>query len=411
MRKILYALMSVSAVAVIGFAASSAFFSDEVTSENNLFTSGTIDLRVGSEYDTEFNGEGGRNLNSSSNAMFSLDDLKPGDNGVVTGELQVINNDAWVCGSAEILSGSNTALASELQVRLWKANQGAGTPATVFAGPVSLTNYALSGWQSLNDSTTGANSLLEPWSVVTPNALAGMETSDNPALFFLEYCFGTFGANVGDCTPATGDDINLAQNQTINAQLDFYAVQARNNEQFVCGDLNGPEITTTEITGWPTVADQATQRWQAEGRYGSGTVVGDWEYAVGTNTGNSSFADTSGQFGWQDNVTVPFTVSYDGTNATFNINGQTNTTYPVPGGSVLYFVARGTTGVGTVTLDNLEVDGNPLAETVVSTNGPESLKVEGFNLAQPFTASGNVTFDWSVTPNGSNMAFQVVVAN
>lgn len=412
MRKILYGLMSVSALAFVAFAGSTAFFSSEVTSNNNIFRSGTVNLRVGSSYETDYNGAGGRNLGSGTSAMFNLQDLKPGDTGVIEGQVQVIDNDAWVCGSAELTQGTSTQLAQEIQVRLWKADPTAGTPTplNVWAGPTSLANYTLSGWQSLNDSTTVPNPLLEPEGTTVAGSLAGMQASDDPALFFLEYCFGTFGSSTaGDCVAAQG--VNAAQDQIVRASLGFYAVQARNNADFLCGDLNGPEITTTSFTGWPTVADQATQRWQAEGRYGDAGGVQTWEYGVGTNTGNSATADTSGQFAWPNNTPVPFSVSFDGTEATFSLDGNTPVVHSVPGGSDLYFVARGTSGVGTVTLDNLVVDGNPLTETVVSTDGPESLKVEGLDLTQPFTASGNVTFDWSTTPSNSNMAFQVVVAN
>lgn len=134
MKRILYSLLSIGAVAAVAFGATQAFFSDTETSEDNTFVAGALDLKIDSE--AHYNGmvcedvEGslewhagpsapfnGDDANvpadhypqpgdecvgtwaqtdlSEEHIFFSLTDVKPGDEGENTISLHVINNDAW----------------------------------------------------------------------------------------------------------------------------------------------------------------------------------------------------------------------------------------------------------------------------------------------------------------------------
>ena len=49
MKKILYSLLSIGAVALVAVAATGAFFSDTETSVDNTFIAGELDLQIDSE--------------------------------------------------------------------------------------------------------------------------------------------------------------------------------------------------------------------------------------------------------------------------------------------------------------------------------------------------------------------------
>ena len=105
MRKILLSLLSISAVAVLAFGASQAFFSDTETSTGNTFTAGAIDLKI--DFDGYYNILPGPNVTPNAGSwdekdliagtdmFFNFIDLKPGDFGEGTLSLHVYNNDAW----------------------------------------------------------------------------------------------------------------------------------------------------------------------------------------------------------------------------------------------------------------------------------------------------------------------------
>ena len=130
-RKILLSLLSISAVALLAFGASRAFFSDTETSTGNTFTAGAIDLKVDSEahcnglvcrefatgdfrwsepvntnptpeqlaqehYNEPCSGTWAEtDLGAAQYKFFNLLDVKPGDDGENTISLHVYDNDAW----------------------------------------------------------------------------------------------------------------------------------------------------------------------------------------------------------------------------------------------------------------------------------------------------------------------------
>lgn len=381
MRKILYGLMSVSAVAIIGFAASSAFFSDTETSENNLFRSGRIDLRVGSAYATEANGIGGRALGNNPNnaAWFRLTDLKPGDTDFVDFQVQVIDNDAWVCAMGEITDGAALELAQEVQVRLVFPNH---TPGPLVVGPTSLAAFALEGWQSFNDATPIA--LLQ---TANPDgSVIGSQIYD----FELEYCFGTFGSEAaGDCIAA--EDANDAQNQSVMAQLAFYAVQARNNEDFVCSGLNPVEPNVVLGSGWS--AHDGDDHFFSKARSNNG----GFEIAVGLEDDSvpgQSTADTT----WVDGQEYDFVFEFDGVIASWTINGITRTFDVSPASLTnnrIGINAKATVAGTTTEVTNLTLNGSPLSpDNLVATASQQNMTITGVDLTSGFILEGTLTPTW-----------------
>lgn len=91
MKKIIFSLSIVVAVAAVVVGATTAYFSDTETSNGNTFTAGSLDLIV------DLNGT---DENPFTQKIFNLSDMKPGDSGEQTISLRVDDNPA--CGFVDI---------------------------------------------------------------------------------------------------------------------------------------------------------------------------------------------------------------------------------------------------------------------------------------------------------------------
>src|SRR3989338_4789919 len=124
MKKIYLSLVVVVAATAVVVGATTAFFSDTETSTGNVFTAGSIDLKVDSDchYYNYIGGDSGPNQDGwvdvgctendlegaagyqngnwsetdlGAHKFFKFSDLKPGDKGEDTISLHVYDNDAW----------------------------------------------------------------------------------------------------------------------------------------------------------------------------------------------------------------------------------------------------------------------------------------------------------------------------
>lgn len=377
MRKILYSLMSASAVVAVVFAASSAFFSDEETSLNNTFQAGTIDLLVGSSYDTLANGDKAYatpSSNPNNEAWFNLTDLKPGDTDQVDFELAVVSNDSWICARPTIDSSTGVQLSEYLQVRL--------SNGTTTLGPISLADYNLFGWQPLNDSVN---------QFLTNNggAVPGSDGTSNFQSFAMEYCFGEFTTNGCEIT----GDYNAAQGQTVSAALKFYAVQSRNNEQFVCGDLNTPVVSQ----GAASFLGSAGARFRSFfNTGGSELYIGISNLGVGGNRIESNHT-------WISPGSHEVVVAYNqGTDTlTGSIAGTTVLNY-TNFASNLSTISGAACTIGNLDVMQLSVVARDAGTTVELNN----VDLSGYNLGN-FTAIGNNNEwnNWNVTGFDFNSGF------
>ena len=283
MKKILISLLSIGAVAVVAVFATQAFFSDTETSTGNTFVAGALDLQIDNEsYAIDYNILGfqdpvGDFVASTHTSWtlrdltvekyFDFVDLKPGDYGEDTISLHVENN-AWICAAAQITEdednditepedevfGTNiddddgTAdgdLDSDLQFAFWvddgdnvyeSQEGGEGEPEVIFlSGPLS--GLGSQGQITLADSES---------SILGSNTPVPGGTT-----FYIgkAWCYGTMtdselaqdGANTGTpLTLGTGFDCdgsvpgNIGQTDSVVGDLEFYAEQSRNNDEFVC---------------------------------------------------------------------------------------------------------------------------------------------------------------------------------
>ena len=275
MRKLLLSGLTVAAVAIAGFSASGAFFSDEEVSTGNILQAGSIELGLDNE--SYYNGL--FNQGTSWDLTFDVDDegapylflnfldLKPGDYGEDTISIHVDDNDSWVCADITLTSNDendvtepeddleDTEPDGELAQRvnfIWWADDGdnvleddeqvlpggplgalgVGETATVpladsqiniwDEGPLpgGTTRYVGKAWcfgeistlPLLQDEQTDA------WDPSLDND--GNQTAGEP--------------EDGGYTCNGENETNISQTDSLTADIGFRAVQSRHNADFVC---------------------------------------------------------------------------------------------------------------------------------------------------------------------------------
>lgn len=274
--------MVVFAGAVV-MGATGAFFSDTETSTGNVFAAGAIDLQIDNESyvmdcNVLFDCEGVLILSTTTSwtltdltveKFFNFFDLKPGDLGEDTISIHVGSNDAWLCAAANITADDDNSITEP------ELEDGDLDPGGVGGGDLdSALNFAF--WVDDGDNvfepTEGQNGG-EPEVIFLEGPLSGLgnageialaaPTGDNPfgnepvpggktVYIAKAWCFGTLTDTdleqdgSGEArSPLTGTGFNcdgqavdnLAQTDSVEGDLTFYAEQARNNPNFTCNIL------------------------------------------------------------------------------------------------------------------------------------------------------------------------------
>ena len=287
MKKILVSLGVIVAVGAIVIGATGAFFSDTETSVGNTFTAGDIDLQIDNEsYVTDVNGDLVASPNTSwelrdltVEKFFDFDDLKPGDLGEDTISIHVGSNDAWVCAAAQITEdsdvtytepeedddntvnladplGTDGELDEELNFAFWIddgdnvyetcQDQGTSTDCVSesFFLEGTLSEMGQAGQIALADASG--------------NAALGDDPVPGEDTFYIgkAWCFGELTPDpvpqdgVGKTNPNTNGPLardtgvdcdganvdNASQTDRVVGDLQFYAEQSRNNDDFLCED-------------------------------------------------------------------------------------------------------------------------------------------------------------------------------
>jgi predicted ribosomally synthesized peptide with SipW-like signal peptide len=266
MKKILLSVSIIAAVAAVVFGITTAFFSDTETSTGNTFTAGAIDLTVdNTSYVTGPSGVLVASPNTSwtlsnltGQLFFNFSDLKPGDIGEDTISLHVDSNDAYLCAAARITDNSDQTctepelgddttctnpglsqgdLGGQLNFAFW-ADDGDNVYEVgeheFLVGPISSIGAA--GNIALADSQHNV------WTQSIGPLGAGQTKYIGKA-----WCFGTLtpgtvaqGESTGPLVRGTGFICsgsavnNAAQSDRVMGDIQFYAVQARNNSGFLC---------------------------------------------------------------------------------------------------------------------------------------------------------------------------------
>ncbi len=277
--KILGSVALIAFTGAIAVSATGAFFNDTETSTGNTFTAGDIDLQIDNEsYVTNSNGvlvnspaTSWAMADLTNQKFFDFTDVKPGDVGEDTISIHVGSNNAWMCAAARITDDSDQTLTepelsddlvtstfpgtglgeldSNLQFAFWKDDGDnvleADEIASIFVQG-TLAGLGQQGKVTLVDSQGG------PFG---PNPIPGNST----VYIGKAWCMGTLAAGSvaqdglgkvgtpsnpstpnGPLVRGTGVTCNgaavnnAAQTDQVQGDMQFYAVQARNNATFTC---------------------------------------------------------------------------------------------------------------------------------------------------------------------------------
>lgn len=261
MRKILTSLLVIGILSSGVFSLSQAFFNDTETSTGNVLSAGAIDLKIGNNsfYNGQASGVTSWSLDDLNDKLFfNFTDIKPGDRGEDVISLEVSSNSAWACADITITENDdNTCTGPEL------LDDSSCTPDNddKFDGELSqnlefvfwlddgngvyqtheqiLTQGAAS--QALNQTFTLADSLTNNLGGGNGNPMEPNHT------YYLGkvWCFGDLAINEGNITCNGAMLDNATQTDILKGNISFYAIQARHNENFVCG--RGRMIETLEV--------------------------------------------------------------------------------------------------------------------------------------------------------------------
>jgi len=415
MKKNLIRLTTIGAVAALAIVATGAFFSDTETSTGNAFVAGAIDLKVdNTSYVTStVSGELVESPNTSwelsdlnGHLFFDFHDLKPGDIGEDTISLHVNDNDAWLCAAARITDDSDQSctepeleddltctdpglgqgeLDDELNFAFW-ADDGDNVyeqeERIFLQGPIS--GIGAAGQIALADSQTNI------WGGQGP--FPGGQTK----YIGKAWCFGELtqapvapgeGGPLSGGAQARGTGFtcngelvnNAAQTDQVKGDLQFYAVQSRNNSGFTCSENyqpDWPDIVERPIVGallsaytQPTTCDVTVDD------NGANPALDTIQEGVNAASAGQTVCVEDGTYVEDVNVNKSLTLSGDGATATSTING----------------VGTGEAGALVISADNVIVEGFNVIGTGVS-----AIRIQG--------AHDNVTirYNKAVAATGKN---------
>ena len=275
-KKIIISLITISVVGIIAVGGTIAYFSDTETSSGNTFTAGAIDLKVDNE--CSYNGQSVQECtweetDLDGHLFFSFSDIKPGDWGEDTISLHVHNNDAWACAAIRITKNDdNTCVDPEIEAEGSQNCDDGNTPDNdLFDGELAQ-NLNFFFWADVckgknygGDNTDYPNAfpgdniyqpecdiyLMEgPASdIIDGSVVYTLADSDEnnvggsgPLVGSTTYyigkmwCFGTIKFDDdGNITGCDGSLVgNDSQTDVVQGDIQFYAVQKRNNDNFQC---------------------------------------------------------------------------------------------------------------------------------------------------------------------------------
>lgn len=245
------AVITVAAAFVLG--ATFAVFSDTEISNANTFEAGAVDLKIGNS--SYYNGAtssattwGIKDLNNGE-LFFDFLDIKPDDEGEDTISIRVDTNDAWACMDMNVTENDGL-LGNLLNFTFWTDDGdnvyeigenilSSGNAQSVLDSEIVLADA--------NENNVGG---------LDGDPLTGLQTYH----IAKAWCFGTLSPNpvpagtgvnpiVATGFTCNGESLdNASQGDTLKADIEFSAVQSRNNPNFQCD----PEEVTPTLSISPT---------------------------------------------------------------------------------------------------------------------------------------------------------------
>jgi len=383
MMKIAKSVGVIVFVGAVVAGATGAFFSDTESSIGNVFTAGTVTLELQTithtYKDNVLPDPTGFTLNPpvvGQGPSFTFTDLKPLDWGTITGTLKNGANDTFVCARVTGVTDQNPFR------NMLKFRTGTG-PGGSFGDIVDA--VSINEWFSPTPPVLNLPSL---------PMLAGQSESVP-----LQYCFGTFIQGGGcELDPAVVD-YNAAQNQALSIDIEYYAVQQRNNEGFTCAGMNVPfsavfvanEADAVSVIGGATVEDPLGKTASVEDVYGQGTK---FSLALNEVGGDMIFV-----------ASTPFAVTGSDNSLSVlidsNGDGLANFQYEYTNDNVIYkeVVAGNWTVVGSA----------PAGYSAVMNGGSNELTVTVPKavLSSPFKVGANATNNGAAGFGGTNVGMSI----
>ena len=285
LQRILISLGVIVFAGALVAGATGAFFSDTETSTGNTFAAGNIDLQIDNESYVTSTTTGAliaspgtswnlKDLVPGVDHFFNFSDLKPGDIGEDTISIHVGSNNAWMCAAARITADNDVSytepeLADDLTVAT-------SSPSTTDGELDEGVNFVF--WHDDGDNVLEDNEIN---SIFLRGSLRDIATTTNITLadasstitgtggpipgnttFYVgkAWCFGALGlapvtqdgqgktGQNGPLVRGTGVSCdgssvnNAAQTDVAQADVQFFAVQSRNNPNFLCSTGYKPTI-------------------------------------------------------------------------------------------------------------------------------------------------------------------------
>lgn len=275
MKKLLKGTLVVAVTAAVAVGAALAYFSDTEVSTGNSFVAGLVDLKVSSNgYFVGPTGDAGemiwdaKDLVPGEDMFFNFTDLKPGDWGENTIDLLVESNPVWACATLtltsnaenlrinpEIVAGDTSddvgELAESLHV-IWWADDGDNVLEdneleSQYGHIEGKLSEVLAMWGPANQlPLTLADSTMNFYG----NPVGTPLSPTTPYYVGVGWCFGDMiidpvvqdgvagtsdpMVNPGFTCDGSSELLNMAQTDSLTADIEFYVEQYRNNADFVC---------------------------------------------------------------------------------------------------------------------------------------------------------------------------------
>lgn len=343
MKKTLMSILTIGTIALVAYAGTTAFFSDEETSTGNTFQAGAIDLLIDSE--AHYNGmvctmgQGGSTWQPeanvtpapghypavgtacggtwastdldtlSSSAFFNYSDIKPGDTGENTLSITVKDNDAYVCmhiGNMQDSDNDMTEPEGEVDLDLASGELAENLHFTAWLDQGTILGFGQpedegegdNKWQGaqaepllFSNESGPASDVLggKTYTLADANSVFDPFAGGITHYIGLQWCAGTMTI-AGDAISCNGASMgNEAQTDSLTADIHFYAEQSRNNPNFSCANVV-----------WPTPPEPI---WTNEGTITGGNVSFVDEDPRGTVLQLTTIDDNDSRVRWvNDNL-------------------------------------------------------------------------------------------------------------
>ncbi|OGV97209.1 hypothetical protein A2W24_04255 [Microgenomates group bacterium RBG_16_45_19] len=254
-----------------------AFFNDTETATGNTFRAGTLDLQIdnSSYYNGQFNPATSWALRDLTvEKFFDFIDLKPGDHGEDTISLHIKDNPAYACVNFRQTENSDHGFSEPEDMMDGQVNQSDGTPTGDLGRRIVIKFWLDDGDNVLEmneqpfDHLTGTLDSLFTKTAAIADATSQPLEPNRTYHIAKFWCYGSprvvmiyrqdglgltqlIGGNGPDRRPnfiCDGSVIdNRGQTDIFKGDISFYAVQARNNPNFICSPSLFPSPTSAPL--------------------------------------------------------------------------------------------------------------------------------------------------------------------